>query len=147
MNKKYPQNIKESIISAIPNCFVMATVMMNINMIIYGAWSWRNVILTFPIIYCVAFVLDFFGAGPIVHKIADKYNMHKYMMFMRVFLMAGTLTFLAPIVESGYVPTLLRYITAFPRNYIIAFVTQAFIAMPLGIFVLEKYRSVILRNK
>lgn len=136
MTRQYPQNIKEAIISAIPNCFTMATVMMNMNMWIYGVWSLENVLTTFPIIYCTAFMLDFFLVGPFVQMVCAP----RYMIFMRVGLMAGILTFLAPILESGYVPTLLRYVTAFPRNYVIALVTQAFIAMPFGMYVLGMYR-------
>ena len=140
MTKQYPQNIKEAIISAIPNCFTMATVMMNLNMWIYGAWSVENVLRTFPIIYCTAFLLDFFLVGPFVQRVATCYNFVRYMMFLRVGLMAGILTFIAPILESGYIPTLMRYVTAFPRNYVIALLTQAFIAMPFGMYVLGMYR-------
>ena len=135
MTRQYPQNIKEAIISAIPNCFTMATVMMNINMWIYGAWSWENVLTTFPIIYCTAFMLDFLVVGPFVQRVC----VPRYMIFMRVGMMAGILTFIAPILESGYVPTFMRYITALPRNYIIALITQAFIAMPFGMYVLGMY--------
>lgn len=136
MTRQYPQNIKEAIISAIPNCFTMATVMMNINMWIYGAWSWENVLMTFPIIYCTAFILDFFFVGPFVTRVCAP----RYMIFLRVGLMAGILTFLAPILESGYVPTVMRYVTALPRNYLIALFTQAFLAMPFGMYVLGMYR-------
>ncbi len=147
MTRQYPQNIKESVISAIPNCFVMATIMMNINLWIYGAWSWHNVMATFPIIYCGAFVLDFFIMGPLATKIVRRYNIMRYMIFIRVGLMAGTLTFLAPILESAYVPDFMRYITALPRNYIIALFTQAFIAMPFGMIALGWYRLHMLDNK
>ena len=140
MPKQYPTNIKEVIISAIPNCATMALVMMNLNMWIYGAWTWEHAIKSFPIIYCTAFALDFFFAGPLVNAIAKKYNLYKYMIFMRVFLMAGTLTFLAPIIESGYAPTFSHYITALPRNYIIALATQALLAFPFGMYVLGLYR-------
>ncbi len=38
----YPQNFKEAIISAVPNCTTMVLGMMTMNLWIYGHLTWEN---------------------------------------------------------------------------------------------------------
>ena len=84
--------------------------------------------------------------GPIAMRIIRKYNIQKFMPLIRVGFMAGILTFLAPILETGYMPSGLRYITALPRNYIAALALQVLIAFPLGNYVLGMWRKLFHKN-
>ncbi len=140
-NNKYPQNFKEAIIASIPNCLVMVVGMMSLNLWIYGALTPGHFISAFPKIFATAFLLDFFIVGPFVMRIVGKYNIFKYMPFIRVGMMAGILTFLAPIIETGYAPDWVRYCIALPRNYIAALLLQVFVALRFGLFVLGRYRK------
>lgn len=63
------------------------------------------------------------------------------MPLIRVGFMAGILTFLAPVLETGYMPSALRYIVALPRNYVAALALQVLIAFPLGNWVLGYWRK------
>lgn len=142
MNIKHPQNFKEALVSALPNCTTMMLGMMTLNMWIYGHLTLENWLTAIPGIFVTAFVLDFFFVGPMVLRIVNKYNIQKYMPLIRVGMMAGILTFVAPIVESGAVVSLNHYLMALPRNYIVALFLQVFVAYPLGMRVLEKYRNI-----
>lgn len=142
LNHLPPQNLKEALISAIPNCTTMVLGMMTLNLWIYGHLSWDNFFAALGPIYITAFSLDFFIVGPLVLGILKKYNAMKYMPWLRVGLMAAILTGLAPLIETGFVPKIGQYLMALPRNYIVALILQVFIAYRLGSAVLEKYRTV-----
>jgi len=141
MQNKYPQNMKEAVIASVPNCLVMVVGMMTMNLWIYGALTLENFLVTFPKIFCAAFLLDFFAVGPFVMRIVRKYNIVKYMPFLRVAIMAAILTFFAPVLETGYIPAFSQYITALPRNYIVALFLQVFVALRFGLGVLSVYRG------
>lgn len=141
MNIKHPQNLKEALISALPNCTTMMLGMMTLNMWIYGHLTFNNWLAAIPGIFVTAFVLDFFLVGPMVMRIVNRYSIQKYMPLIRVGMMAGILTFVAPIVESGAVVSLNHYLMALPRNYTVALFLQVFVAYPFGMRVLEKYRN------
>lgn len=143
---KYPQNLKEMIISAIPNCAMMVLGMLTLNLCIYGHLSWENFLAAVGPIYITAFALDFLLVGPIVRRIVAKYNIYKYMPFIRVGFMAGILTGLAPVIETGIAPGIMRYLMALPRNYVAALVLQVFVAMPLGLYVLGVWREIHKQN-
>lgn len=125
---------------SLPNCTTMVLGMMTLNLWIYGALSWEHFFCALPRIYITAFVLDFFIVGPLVMRIVRKYDIQKFMPLIRVGIMAGILTFFAPILETGYMPSLTRYAIALPRNYIAALALQVLIAFPLGNFVLGAWR-------
>ena len=143
MNKKYPQNLTEAIVSAIPNCTTMVLGMMTLNLWIYGVLTWENFWATVPFIYGTAFCLDFFFVGPMVTRFVRKFNIYRYTPFIRVGVMAAILTFLAPLIETGFVVSLGRYVMALPRNYIAALLLQILVAMPLGLLVLARYRKLV----
>lgn len=136
----YPQNFKEAIISAIPNCTTMVLGMMTMNLWIYGHLSWANFFGALGAIYITAFTLDFFLVGPLVMRLVSKFNIQKYMPLFRVGLMAMILTGLAPIIETGYAPGVSQYLMALPRNYIVALILQVFVAYKFGCWTLAKYR-------
>lgn len=142
MNTKYPQNLTEAIVSAIPNCTTMVLGMMTLNLWIYGHLTWGNFWATLPVIYATAFCLDFFIVGPLVTRFVRKYNIGKYTPLVRVGVMAIILTGLAPVIETGYVPGATQYAMALPRNYIAALLLQVLIAMPLGLAALAKFRNI-----
>ncbi len=75
--------------------------------------------------------------------ISQKYNTWKYQPLYRVLMMAGILTFVAPIVESfgANIVSGAQYLTALPRNYMLALVLQVLVAMPLGNYVLGAYQK------
>jgi hypothetical protein len=75
--------------------------------------------------------LDFLIVARIASWFVNKYNIQKYTPFIRVALMAGILTFVAPIIESRNIVSLQSYLIALPRNYIFALVLQVFIAIKL----------------
>ena len=142
MQFNIPRNFKEEVICAIPNCAIMAMGMMTINLWIFDSLTPEKWITTLPFIYITAFVIDFFFIGKITTKISNKYNIQKYQPLYRVLLMAGILTFVAPIVESfgNNIISFAQYSNALPRNYILALCLQVFIAMPLGNYVLGRYQ-------
>lgn len=140
MANLYPQNFKEAIISAIPNCTTMVLGMMTLNLWIYGHLSWENFWAALGPIYITAFSLDFFVIGPLVLRFVNRFGIQKYMPFIRVGLMAGILTMLAPVIETGFVPGATQYFTALPRNYVVALVLQVFVAYRFGCWTLGKYR-------
>ncbi|MBR2511058.1 MAG: DUF2798 domain-containing protein [Alphaproteobacteria bacterium] len=137
-----PENFKEAVISAIPNCTTMVLGMMTLNLWIYGHLSVHNFFAALVPIYLTAFTLDFFIVGPIVMKIVNRYSVHKFMPLIRVGLMAGILTGLAPVIETGFLPNLSQYLVALPRNYIVALLLQVLIAYKFGVYVLVRYRMV-----
>ena len=138
---KYPTSFKEAIIASIPNCTTMVLTMMTLNLYIYGHLTWMNFLSAFPLIWITAFCLDFFIVGPFVMRIVSMYNIRKYMPLIRVALMAGILTFLAPLFETGMLIPARLYLIAFPRNYIAALCIQVFLALPCGLYVLARYRK------
>lgn len=142
MIAKYPQNLTEAIVAAIPNCTTMVLGMMTLNLWIYGHLTWGNFWATLPVIYATAFCLDFFIVGPLVTRFVRRFDIGKYTPFMRVGVMAIILTGLAPVIETGFMPGATQYAMALPRNYIAALLLQVFIAMPLGLMMLGKYRRI-----
>lgn len=143
---KYPTNFKEAIISAIPNCTTMVLTMMTLNLYIYGHLTLANFVAAFPKIWLTAFCLDFFVVGPMVMRFVSRYNIRKYMPIFRVGLMAGILTFLAPLIETGMMIPGRWYLIAFPRNYIVALGVQVFLALPCGLYVLRRWRQMYAIN-
>ena len=143
MQFNIPRNFTEEVICAIPNCATMAMGMMTMNLWIFGALSLQKWLVTFPFIYVTAFILDFFFIGKFTTWIANKYHIQKYQPLYRVLLMAGILTFVAPIVESfgENIVSFAQYSHAFPRNYIVALLLQVLVAMPLGNWVLGRYQA------
>lgn len=146
MKINFPQNMKEALIMSLPNCTTMVLGMMTLNLWIYGALTWGHFFAALPRIYITAFALDFFIIGPLVMRIVRKYNIQRFMPLIRVGMMAGILTFLAPIIETGYMPSGLRYIIALPRNYIVALLLQVAIAFPFGNYCLGKWRMLFKGN-
>lgn len=143
-----PRNLKESLIMSLPNGLTMAMGMMTVNLWIYGALTPEKWITTLPFIFLTAFCLDFFVVGEISMNISRKYNTWKYQPLYRVLMMAGILTFFAPIVESfgENIVSAHQYLMALPRNYIIALFLQVVIAMPLGNYVLGVYQRNTITN-
>ena len=125
---------------ALPNCTTMVLGMMTINLWIYGHLTVANFFAALPKIYITAFALDFFVIGPMVIRFVMRHNILKYMPLFRVGLMAGILTFIAPILETGHIPDAIQYITALPRNYVVALALQVLIAFPLGMMTLARYK-------
>ena len=148
MQLVFPKNFKEEIIMAVPNCCVMAMGMMTMNLWVFNGLTLSHWLNVFPLIYITAFVTDFFFIGKITTKIANKYNIQKYQPLFRVAAMAGLLTFVAPLVESfgTHIVSFNQYITALPRNYIVALFLQVAVAMPLGCVVLAKYRKLFAQD-
>ena len=140
---KYPTNFKEAIISAVPNCTTMVLTMMTLNLYIYGHLTWANFISAFPKIWITAFCLDFFIVGPLVMRFVSRYDIRKFMPLFRVGLMAGILTFLAPLIETGALIPARWYLMAFARNYIVALGVQVLVALPFGLYVLRRWREKI----
>ena len=142
MTNIYPQNFKEALISAVPNCTTMVLGMMTMNLWVYGHLSWGNFFAALVPIYMTAFCLDFFIVGPLVLRIVNRFNIHKFMPLIRVGLMAMILTGLAPVIETGYAPKLSQYLMALPRNYIVALLLQVFVAYRMGMAMLMRYRMI-----
>ena len=140
---KYPTNFKEALVSAIPNCTTMVLGMVTLNLFIYGHLTWGNFLHALPLIWPTAFLLDFVFVGPLVERIVRMLARPWLMPFIRVGLMAGILTALAPLIESGMYVQMRQYLIALPRNYVAALVLQIFIAMRIGLHVLAKYRVYI----
>jgi len=145
MNERYPQNLKEAVIASVPNAMVMVLAMVALNLWIYGALTWGHFLQVVPVMFVVAFLFDFFVVGPTVVKFVRKYDIVRAMPFIRVAIMAGVLTFIAPLIESGTVVSLHQYLMAAPRNYIAALVIQVFIALPFGLYVLGITRQKIMK--
>ncbi len=145
MNERYPKNLKEAVIASVPNAMVMVLAMVALNLWIYDAWALGHFLHVVPIMFVVAFSFDFFIVGPMVVKFVRKYNVPRAMPFLRVAIMAGTLTFVAPLIESGTVITASQYLMAAPRNYIAALMIQVLIALPFGLFVLGVARQKIMK--
>lgn len=140
---KFPQNMKEAIIASLPNAAVMVLGMVTLNLWIYGALTTSHFLKVVPMMFVVAFVYDFFIVGPLVMKLVRRHNIMRAMPFIRVAIMAGTLTFVAPIIESGLIVSGSQYLMAAPRNYVAALALQLFIALPLGLYVLDVWRRVV----
>lgn len=140
---KFPQNMKEAIIASVPNAMVMVLGMVTLNLWIYGALTPAHFMAVVPLMFVVAFSFDFFVVGPLVMDFVRRHNIFRSMPFIRVAIMAGVLTFVAPIIESGTVISTHQYAIAAPRNYIAALMLQIFIALPFGLFVLERARRVL----
>lgn len=141
MNIKYPQNLTEALVMALPNCMTMVLGMMTLNLWIYGALTLHNFLHALPLIFVTAFVLDWFVAGPVCVRAIRRGMNSRYMPLLRVGIMAGILTFLAPIIESGIVPPVHQYIVAFPRNYVAALILQIFVARHMGMGALSVFRA------
>lgn len=137
---KFPQNMKEAVIASVPNAMLMVLGMVTLNLWIYDALSWGHFAIVVPMMFVVAFSFDFFVVGPLVMNFVRRHNIMRAVPFIRVGIMAGVLTFVAPILESGTVITAHQYLTAAPRNYIAALALQIFLALPFGLFVLERVR-------
>ena len=142
MQTKYPQNMKEAVISSVPNATTMVIGMMTLNLYIYDALTWYNFMWAFPKIWITAFVLDFFIVGPLVVRFVMRRGIQNFMPFIRVGAMAGILTFLAPLIETGRLISLSWYLIALPRNYVAALALQVFVALPFGLYVLGRFRHI-----
>lgn len=142
---KFPKNLKETVIASVPNAMVMVCAMVALNLWFYGALTLSHFAAVAPLMFAVAFSFDFFIVGPFVMKIVRKYDIVRAMPFIRVAIMAGVLTFVAPILESGTVVTAHQYITAAPRNYLAALMLQIFVALPAGLAVLGAARRVMIK--
>lgn len=136
----FPKNLTEALIASVPNAALMVLGMVTLNLWIYGALTLGHFAVVVPMMFVVAFSLDFFIVGPLVMRFIRKYDIMRAMPFIRVAIMAGILTFFAPILESGTVISGHQYIMAAPRNYIVALLLQIFIALPFGMLVLARAR-------
>lgn len=143
MNNKFPQNFKEAVIASVPNAMLMVLGMVTLNLWIYGVLTLGHFAAVVPVMFVFAFLLDFIIVGPLVMRFVRRYNIVRLMPIFRVGIMAGLLTFLAPIIESGTVISGHQYLMAVPRNYIVALTLQVLIALPFGMYVLSKYRRIV----
>lgn len=142
MNSRYPQNLREGLILGVVVCAVMVAGMMSLNLWIHGVLTLGSFIRAFPPIFITAFMLDLLFVGPIVRRLQARFNIGRYMPLLRVAMMAGAMTFLAPLVETGHVIPAHYYLAALPRNYVAALLLQIFVAMRFGLFVLGGYRTI-----
>lgn len=142
---KFPQNMKEAIIASVPNAMVMVLGMVTLNLWIYDALTLGHFMVVVPLMFVVAFLFDFFVVGPLVMGFVQRHNIMRAMPFMRVAIMAGVLTFVAPLIESGTLISSHQYVIAVPRNYVAALMLQIFIALPLGLFVLGRMRRTMMK--
>lgn len=110
--------------------------MMGLNLWIHGMLNVTTFCRGFMPIYAFAVVLNFFIVVPMVQRVAVRFGIMRYIPFMITACMAGTMTFVAPIIETGHVINLIQYLVAFPRNYIVAFVLQNVLAMPFAVHIL-----------
>ena len=147
MNRQYPQNLVEELVMGLPNAMTMVLGMVTLNLWIYGALTPGHWIRVVPMMFVVAFALDFLIAGPLVTRIVSRYNIPKLMPVIRVALMAGTLTFVAPLLEAGRIVTAQQYFTALPRNYVAALLLQVLVAMRIGMYVFARYKSHMARAR
>lgn len=140
MTGPFPQNMKEAVIMSVPNALTMVLGMVTLNLWIYGALTPAHFARVVPIMFVFAFALDFFIVGPAVHRFVMRHNILKWTPVFRVGLMAGILTFVAPILEAGHIISLHQYLVAVPRNYIAALALQVFVAMRIGMYVFRRYK-------
>lgn len=138
-----PETKTESVIFCLANSFIMVIGMMGLNLWIHGVLNATTFCRGFMPIYAFAVVLNFFIVVPLVHHTVMRFGLMKYTPFIMTACMAGTMTFVAPIIETGHVINLSQYIIAFPRNYIIAFLLQNLVAMPLAVRALLHIKRVI----
>lgn len=124
-----PETKIESVIFCLANSFIMVIGMMGVNLWIHGVLNATTFCRGFMPIYAFAVVLNFFIVVPMVQRVG-------YIPFMMTACMAGTMTFVAPIIETGHMINLIQYLVAFPRNYIVAFVLQNVLAMPFAVHIL-----------
>lgn len=110
--------------------------MMGMNLWIHGVLNATTFCRGFMPIYAFAVVLNFFIVVPMVQRVAVRFGIMRYIPFMMTACMAGTMTFVAPIIETGHMINLIQYLVAFPRNYIVAFVLQNMLAMPFAVHIL-----------
>ena len=141
MKKVHPENLKEALIMSVPNAATMVLGMVTLNLWIYGVLTPGHFARVVPMMFAVAFSYDFLVVGPAVTRLVTRYNIWRYMPLIRVGIMAATLTFLAPILEAGYIVSARHYFTALPRNYIAALLLQVLIAFPVGMWVLAQYKA------
>ncbi|MDE6478011.1 MAG: hypothetical protein K2L95_01010 [Alphaproteobacteria bacterium] len=142
---KFPKNLKEALIASVPNAAVMVVAMVTLNLWIYGALTLPHFMVVVPLMFIVAFTFDFVVVGPLVMRLVRRYNKMRLMPFIRVAIMAGVLTFVAPMLESGTVITGHQYLMAAPRNYVVALMVQIFIALPVGLYVLGRVRNIMVK--
>lgn len=135
-----PENMKEVLIMSVPNAVTMVLGMVALNLWIYGALTFGHFARTVPLMFVTAFSLDFILAGPVSIYVVRRIGNYKYMPLIRVAIMAGILTFVAPIIEGGHVISLGQYLRAVPRNYIAALILQVFIALRIGVYVFGRYK-------
>lgn len=140
MKIEYPNSFKEMLVMTSVNCVTMVCGMMGFNLWYFGALTLENFCITFLPMFFTARTLDFI-VEKIVNKIVAKFKCYKIMLPLRVLMMAGILTFLAPIIESGTIVSGTQYIMTLPRNYILAFLLQRYIAFPLGVQAMLKLRA------
>lgn len=110
--------------------------MMGVNLWIHGVLNATTFCRGFMPIYAFAVVLNFFIVVPMVQRVAVRFGIMRYIPFMMTACMAGTMTFVAPIIEMEHMINLIQYLVAFPRNYIVAFVLQNVLAMPFAVHIL-----------
>lgn len=138
-----PETKTESVIFCLANSLIMVIGMMGLNLWIHGVLSASTFCRGFLPIYAFAVMLNFFIVVPLVHRVAMRFGLMRYMPFIMTACMAGTMTFVAPIIETGYTINLLQYLIAFPRNYIAAFLLQNVVAMPFAVHVLLRIKRVM----
>lgn len=138
-----PETKTESVIFCLANSLIMVIGMMGLNLWIHGVLSASTFCRGFLPIYAFAVMLNFFIVVPLVHRVAMRFGLMRYMPFIMTACMAGTMTFVAPIIETGYAINLLQYLIAFPRNYIAAFLLQNVVAMPFAVHVLLRIKRVM----
>lgn len=141
MNDKYPKNFIEGIVLGIVNCGIMVSGMMSFNLFRNGALTLENFLSGFLPIFLFAFLLSEILVGPLMMKVVSKFVSNKYLVFFRVLLMAMIMTFMAPLIEMGFVMNGAQFLYAFITNYFVALVLQTMIAMRCALFVLAEYRS------
>lgn len=138
-----PETKTESVIFCLANSLVMVIGMMGLNLWIHGVLNISTFCGGFVPIYVFAVFLNLFIVMPLVHHIVMRFGLIKYMPFIMTACMAGTMTFVAPIIETGHVINLSQYLIAFPRNYIAAFLLQNLVAMPFAVRALLHIKRVM----
>ena len=124
-----PETKTESVIFCLANSFIMVIGMMGLNLWIHGVLNATTFCRGFMPIYAFAVVLNFFIVVPMVQRVAVRFGIMRYIPFMMTACMAGTMTFVAPIIETGHMINFIQYLVAIPRNYIVAFVLQNVLAI------------------
>ncbi len=128
-----PETKIESVIFCLANSFIMVIGMMTLNLWIHGVLNVATFCGGYLPIYAFAVALNFFIVVPLVQRVAIRFGLMRYIPFMMTACMAGTMTFIAPIIETGHVINLVQYLIAFPRNYVAAFLLQHVLAMPFAV--------------